>query len=140
MTGDKLYSFLIAQVLGLYLFITALAALSRASYYRKLIADYKGLDYSGVYAVLCALLIGLFLALTQNSLVNRNQVVVTVVAWSILIKAIWWIFVPEKALFLMQRLAAGRGYYVANIIFLVVGLIMINKAFYLFALFSGAFS
>ena len=137
MTQDILYGFLLAQVLGLYYLITAVIALYRADYYRKVLLEFKGLDYNGVYAALTALLVGLFLALTQNNLYNRNQIVLTIVTWSILLKAICLLLIPEKTLVIMKRAASGHGYYVANLFYLLLGCLLCGKGFYLFALRSG---
>ncbi len=140
MTHDRLLSFFLAQVFGLYFFISAVIGLYRADYYRKMIADFRGMDYNGLYAALLGLFIGLCLALAQNNWENRNQVFLTVISWSILTKALCWLIIPEKTLQAVKRLGTSPAYYVMNIVFLLVGLVLINKSFYLFFLRAELFS
>jgi multisubunit Na+/H+ antiporter MnhG subunit len=136
----KLYSFLLAQVLGLYFVITAIIGLYRATYYRKLIADFKGLDFNGVYAALLGLLIGLFLVLSQDNWSNINLAFLSLISWSVLLKAILWLVIPEQMLIYLKRVVASPAYYIFNVIFLLVGCLIINKAFYLFVLRTGILS
>ncbi len=66
MFGSTLQSFLLAQMFGLYLVIQAIILLSRASYYRALVASVKNPGFAIWAASSITLMLGIFLVLIHN--------------------------------------------------------------------------
>ena len=85
-------SLLLLVVFASYLLIMGLVLLSRATYYRTLIATMKDTGYTTYMGASIGLLIGLFLVLSHNFWAFDARVLVTVLCWIVLIKSILYFF------------------------------------------------
>lgn len=132
MIGSLFHSFMVAQVLGLYMLITAIILLSRANYYKELIQQ---LEYNNVAIWISAsisLMLGIFLVIIHNIWVLEPRLLVTIICWIILIKSVLWLAIPEKMLELTKRCYSGSGYYITLVIMVIIGILILTKGFYLF--------
>lgn len=130
MFGYLFHSFILAQILGLYMVIMSIIMLSRASLYRGLIAQVQ-LGSSGlIIASSFSLFIGIGLVTIHNLWVWEPRLMVTLVAWFILVKSVLWLSFPECMLRCTKRLYAGPGYYVVSIIVAIIGIFLLTKGFY----------
>lgn len=125
-------SFIVGQVLGLYMLIMAIVMLSRANYYKDLIQRITLDDLSLWIGSSFSLLLGIFLVVIHNVWVLEPRVLVTIIAWLILIKAILWLALPEKMLEYSQKVYDGAGYYIIAVLMAIVGILILTRGFYLF--------
>ena len=132
MLGSHLHSFLFSQVFGLYFVIMSIIFISRADYYKALIAKIKT-PGSGVMmtSALC-LFIGLFLVVMHNIWEFKPRVVVTIVCWLFVIKSVLWLASPERMLKLAKKMWKGKGHVVMCVVMLFFGIYMMTRGFYLF--------
>ena len=130
MFGSYLYSFIIAQVFGLFMVIMAVVMIGKAEYYRSLIAN---LASNGVVIHTCAslwLLMGLFLILIHNNWIYHPRILVTILAWLITIKSVLWLAAPELMVKWSKSLYSGAGYYVVMFVMAIFGVALMSKGFY----------
>ncbi len=132
MIGSYFHSFLFSQVFGLYFVIMSIVFLSRADYYKEMIANLKTPGIGSMMAASLSLFIGLFLVVLHNIWVFQPRVLVTILCWAVVIKSVMWISVPMRMLGMLKKIWAGRGYcYVCAFMF-VLGSFMMARGFYLF--------
>jgi len=125
------HSFLLAQLFGLYMVIMAIILLCRVRFYRSLVAGMSAQSGGLIISASFGLMLGLFLVLIHNFWVMEPRVVITVVAWFILIKSILWLSLPEQMLVMSQKLYSGVGYYIVVLFLAIVGIFLMTKGFYL---------
>lgn len=128
----SLHSLLFSQVLGFYLLIMAIVMLARADYYRSLMVNLKECTLAILVGACFSLIIGIILVLTHNIWVWQPEVIITVVAWLILIKSILWLSIPETMMKWGSSWYKGWGYYATAIISGVLGIILLSHGIYLF--------
>lgn len=129
---ESLHSLLISQVLGFYLLIVAIVMLTRADYYRNLMTNLHEGSHAIMIGATFSLIIGIILVLVHNLWVWDEEVIITVVAWLILIKSVLWLAFPEKMMAFSRTFYAGPGYYITAAIALVIGIILLAYGFYLY--------
>lgn len=129
---NSLHSLLLGQILGLYMFIMAIVMLSRADYYRKMLTSIKPDSIIIVLTASSGLMLGIFLVLVHNIWIWESEVLVTIIAWLILIKSVLWLACPESMANYGRKIYAGWGYYAVAILTGIMGMILISHGFYLF--------
>lgn len=127
-----LHSLFLAQVLGLYMFIMAIIMLSRVDYYRKMLTSIKPDSLIIILTASSGLMLGILLVLLHNFWLWQSEVLITIIAWLILIKSLLWLACPEYMAKLGSKVYAGWGYYAATILTGIIGMILISHGFYLF--------
>ncbi|MGQ3890649.1 hypothetical protein [Legionella sp. CNM-4043-24] len=132
LTTEPIHLLVIGQVLGLFFVIMTAIMIARASHYRKLM---QNLDPdSGLIAVSASisLIFGLILVVTHNIWLMDSDLLLTVVGWAVVIKAILWLALPERMTKVCQVVYAGNLYYVMALLIGVVGVLMLSHGYYLF--------
>ncbi len=118
-----------AQVMGLWLFIVALAMIVHESRMKKGVmetASHTGMmTFSGVVS----LAVGLLVVISHNMWVPAWPVVVTLVGWILLIQGILRIFWPEGFSKMLKDLLGGSGYTIMSWVWLIVGIYLIWAGF-----------
>lgn len=132
MFASLFYSFVLSQIFGLYLLITAILLLSRAGFYRQVIAQLKPTDSSIVVGASLGLLFGLALVDTHNIWNQYPRVLVTLLCWVILLKSILWLAFTDKMLAFTQKLCQSRLYYGIAIFMLLLGATMTFRGMMVF--------
>ena len=138
MFDSPLYSFLLAQIFGLYLVIQAVILLSRASYYRALMASIKDPGFAIFAVSSIRLILGIVLVLIHNRWVIGPVVYVTMMCWLVLIKSVLWLASPERMLALSKKICAGNMYYPTILCMAVAGALFMVRGFFVFMLWKGA--
>ncbi|MCH9756923.1 MAG: hypothetical protein K0U37_07020 [Gammaproteobacteria bacterium] len=138
MIGSHFQSFLFGQVFGLYFVIMSIIFLSRADYYKALIAKLEAPASGVMMSASIFLFIGLFLVLVHNLWLFKPVVMVTVICWLFVIKSVLWLAAPERMFKMTQKLWAGKGHYYLFSFMLVLGVFMMARAFYLFMAETGS--
>ena len=132
MFASLFYSFVLSQIFGLYLLITAILMLSRAAFYRQVIAKLKPTDGSIVLGASIGLLFGLALVDTHNIWDQYPRLLVTVVCWLILLKSVLWLSFTDGMLRLTKKLCQSRMYYVMTTVMLLLGIAMTSRGIIVF--------
>ncbi|MBA2656197.1 MAG: hypothetical protein H0U70_04345 [Tatlockia sp.] len=130
--NESLHSLFLAQALGLYLLIVAIVMLSRAGYYRNMLANIKIGSPAIVIGAIVGLIVSIPLVLLHNIWVWESEVLITLVAWFLLIKSVLWLSLPEFMIKLTRRMYSGWGYYVAIAFVGIIAILLITHGFYLF--------
>jgi len=132
MFDSYIESLFLAELFGLYLVILSLVFLSRADHYRTIILNTAEDSYFHLLSRSISLFIGIILVLAHNKWVMQPRVFVTIGCWLFLLKAILWLAAPEKMLYFLRKLCAGRGFYYLAVAFGVIGVMLIIRGFHFF--------
>lgn len=130
--AEAFHSYILGQIFGLYLIIMAIIMLARARYYRDMIRNLKPVSGSVVFGATYGLLLGLFLITVHNHWVWEPDVIVTFLAWLILIKSILWLAYPEAMLRFAKKAYTGKSYYVIIGIAAILGILLMARGYYPF--------
>lgn len=133
MLGTILHSLIFAEVIGLYLMITSIIFLSRADYYRAIIAKMKNGDHAIAIGSSVTLLFGLTFVVMHNIWSATPATLVTAVCWLIVVKALLWLSVPEFMIRSIKRIAKTRAYFVVVSLAGLLGIVMLSRGYYLFS-------
>lgn len=132
MINETLHTLFIAQVMGLYFLITAIIMLSRANYYQPLLSNMKPDHPTIVLGASAGLILGIMIVLVHNIWIFESEVVTTIVAWTILIKSVFWLSFPEMMVRFCHRVYSGPGYWIVAVLTGFLGVFMMSHGFYLF--------
>lgn len=127
-----LHSIIISQFLGLYLIILTIIMVSRANFYRTFFMKMRADSGALIVAAACALFFGLFVICVHNFWNWSPALIVTVVAWLIVIKSILWLSFPEKMVSCTHDFFSGYGYYLTFGIIGLIGVLLLFRGFYMF--------
>ena len=133
MGGTILHTLIFAEVIGLYLMITSIIMLSRADHYRAMIAKLKPTDPVIAIGASVTLFFSLFLVVMHNVWSYEPRTLVTVVSWLIVLKAVIWLASPEQMLGFLKKICKTRAYFVMNVLFALLGVIMLSRGYCLFS-------
>lgn len=127
-----LHSLLIAQLLGFFLLFMGIILLARAEYYKAMFGAETLCPISVFFASVMGLILGILLVLVHNLWLWGPSVIITLLAWLILVKSLLWLAFPERMLKVTHRLYSGYAYYVMALIALILGVILLSHGCYLF--------
>ncbi len=130
--NESLHSLFLGQAIGLYLVIVAIIMVARANYYQELLTHLKTGSPTIVVTGVVGLILGIILVLVHHIWVFEPEVLITIVAWVVLIKSVLWLSFPECMVNFSQKFYSGWGYYVVPIIAAVIGVILMAYGFHLF--------
>lgn len=138
MSNLTLQSFLLAVVFGLYFVIMAIVFLSRADYYKKLLAASKAPSAGTTMTTSLGLLVTLFFLTMHNFWGFNPRTGVTILCWLSVIYFVLWLAIPEAMHQRMKKIGSGKGYYVACTVMIFLGILVIMRSFYLVMEITGA--
>lgn len=131
-TVISIHSLFLAQILGLYLVLTTIIMVCRRRLYQNLLADIVRPNLTTAVWGIMVLMIGIILVALHNIWVATPQVLVTLVAWYILIKGILWLSIPEKMLTITHQMNTTSWFYVHCAVAGILGIILLAKGYYLY--------
>lgn len=113
--------------------------LGQARYYRSLVLDFTAHRHLLFMCASFSLLVGILLVLLHNVWQPPYaRILVTILAWWIVIKSILWLGAPETMARCASKCYSGAGYYVAAAVTFIYGmLLMAFGFFYESSLFNG---
>ena len=132
MVGAYLHSFILAKALGLYMIVMAIVMITRADYYKEVIQHIQKEKLATLSGASFSLVFGLLLLSVHNLWAFEPFVVVTIVAWIIVIKAVLWLAVPERMANMFREIYSGKMYYVFAILVGVLGIWILSYGVFLF--------
>lgn len=119
-----------AQVVGLWLFLIALAMIVHHGRFKKTVTETLSNGSLMTFSGLIGLGLGLLLVVSHNIWVPAWPVIVTLFGWFLLLQGLMRVFWPEIFAKIMKDLLAGSGYTVMSWIWLLVGLYLIYAGFF----------
>jgi hypothetical protein len=128
----SMHTFLLGQIIGLYMVIMAIIMVARTAYYREVLEDIRSDNIEAFFSASLWLFLGIILVTIHNIWVMSPVVIVTLVSWLILINAILWLAIPEFMLRITKQLYDGPGYYVMAFLSAIFGIILMSQGFYPF--------
>lgn len=133
MVVNPLQTFIFEQVIGLYLIIMAIIMLARANYYRNVIRDLTADKTLILVSASLFLVLGLIVVVLHNLWDFKFNVIVTIVGWLIVIKAVLLLAFPEYMIQLSKKLYKGNYYYFMAIFEAIIGLLLLVHSYYFFS-------
>lgn len=133
MKDISLHSLFLAQVMGLYMVIMPIILIQRKDLYRNIL---RGVEKSSLTVMMGStfwLVVGLILVDLHNIWEWKPLVVITIVSWMVLIKAILWLAMPERMLGWCKAMSQTPWFYINLVITGFIGVFMLAKGFFLFA-------
>jgi len=123
-------SIVLARFLGLYLAITAIFLLVRPDTVREMVTDLVNSKAVMFVTAIVTLMLGIILVVLHNIWVPNWRVVITLLAWLILVKGILRLFLPENTAKMMSKFISSKSsYYITAVIALLVGVFLIYQGF-----------
>ncbi len=126
---SQIYTFLLSQIFGLFMFIVGLAMFARRQYYQDLFKNIQPHEPSIFFASMIALLLGIILVDTHNLWILKPALYVTIMCWLVFISALFWIFIPDRMFLRWKKILTGRGYYWTEGFLIIWGFIMLFAGF-----------
>jgi hypothetical protein len=132
MANPYLYSYILSQIFGVYLVIIAIIFASRADYYKSIINNINPNSFGVILGGASGLLLGIFLV-TIHSIRGKFALdLLSVFFWFILIKSIFVLSFPEQVIAFNKKICSGNGYYVAVVIWALLGILLMANGYYLY--------
>ncbi len=125
-------SIFIAKVLGLYLVITGIFSILRYRYIEELFTSLKTNDQRGTIFLfaLLPIITGLLLVVSHNVWVTDWRVLITILAWIMLLSGIYRLFFQDKWMKNTKWWLDHKGFTITTtVIFLLVGCYLTYKGF-----------
>lgn len=118
-----------AQVIGLWLFLIALAMLVHHVRFKKIVNESLTNPGLMTFSGLVNLALGLLIVISHNIWVRDWPIVVTLFGWVLIFQGVMRIFWPDAFGKMMKDLTAKQGYTIMCWVWLVVGLYLIWAGF-----------
>ncbi len=87
----------LGQIFGLYLFITSLVMLIQHKFIKKVMAEIVKSASTLFLIGIMTLILGLICVIIHNIWVPGWEVIITIISWLILLKALFLLFLPKTA-------------------------------------------
>lgn len=122
-------SIFLAQVLGIYIFLMALAMLAHQTRFKTTMHDFLNNHSLIVFSGGLSLVFGLLIVLSHNIWVTMWPVLITIIGWILIVQGVMRIFWPEKFATCMRDMMAKSGYLIMTWVWLIVGVYLIWAGF-----------
>lgn len=137
MNVTNIFTYGLAQIFGLFLFVFAVAIFSRRDYYRKIILNIKEDNPIIMLTATIGLLFGIILIGIHGGVLLHFRSYITVICWLIFINSLFWLMIPEKMLEMTKRVFNGRGFYILMFLLVFFGFMLFFRASELFIIRFG---
>lgn len=128
------HSFLLSQVLGLYLIIMAVMVMARMTHIRDIVNRLDPNSFSVFASSSSMLLFGIFAVTIHNYWNWHPSLLVTIVCWIILVRSILWIAFPERMTKMAKVVINSSGSYLMALLILIVGTLLLARGTHLVAI------
>jgi uncharacterized membrane protein len=123
-------SIFLAKVLGLYLTVFGLLVLLRPAQLRAIVTEYMESRPIVFLGGMVGLIMGIILVVSHNIWTTNWRVVITILAWLILIKGTNHLFFPSVPRKMARTLLGSSWILVPGVIDLLLGLFLVYKGFF----------
>lgn len=128
MNTDKIFTYGLAELFGLFIFIFAVALYSRRDYYRKVFLNIHDDNPVIMLAALCELFIGIILIGLHGMEIFKFKLGITIICWLVFINSLFWLMMPEKMLATTKKIIKGRGLYLLVSLSIIFGLMLFFRS------------
>jgi hypothetical protein len=118
-----------AQVIGLWLFLVALAMIVHHARFKKTVLDSLTHHALMTFSGFIALGLGLLIVVSHNIWVPAWPVVITIFGWVLVFQGVMRVFWPESFAKMMKDLLMKSGYTVMSWVWLIVGAYLLYAGF-----------
>jgi len=125
-------SIFLAKVIGLYFIIAAFLVLIKNKELNKMVDcffnDNVAIKYISGFMIL---ILGLMMVVSHNVWENSWRVIITLIGWLILLKALGFFFIPQKIMIKFSKvfLKNKNRYFIIAIIMALIGIYLVSKGF-----------
>jgi uncharacterized protein YjeT (DUF2065 family) len=123
-------SIFLAQVIGLYLFLTSLAMLVHQPRFKKMMSDLLGNMTLLTLTGGCGLVLGLLIIVEHNVWISDWPVLITLIGWILILQGLMKLFVPDAFIKMAKDMQGKVAYTLGSWIRLLVGIYLIWAGFY----------
>lgn len=122
-------SIFLAQAFGIYLLVLGVALLFNKNYYREAVVSL--VEHKGAYFLLgvVTLILGIIVVLFHNYWVANWQVVITLLAWLVLLKGLLRVLIPGHTRKWVKAVNNDGFFYSVVVFSIVLGLYLIYMGF-----------
>lgn len=122
----------LAKVIGWYFVIMSLFVLFRQEATKSVVMDILAQRALMFFIAIVSLILGLMLVVGHNLWVMGWPVIITLVAWLVLISGILRLVAPELSIKIAQWWLINRVYLrVAAVIYLLIGIYLLYRAYFI---------
>lgn len=118
-----------AQVIGLWLFLLALATLTQRAHFKKMTLESLSNEGMVAFSGMLSLAAGLIVVISHNIWMSGWPVVITLFGWFMLFQGVMRIFWQDTYVHYMKKLLSKSGYTNINAAWLLIGLYLIWVGF-----------
>lgn len=124
-------SIFLAKVIGWYFVITSVFTLTRQDAMKSLIGDIIAERALMFFIAVVTLILGLLLVLSHNVWLMGWPVMITIVAWLVLIAGLIRLFAPEYSIKMAQWWLRNPAYFITvTVICLLLGIYLLYMAYF----------
>ena len=118
-------SIALAKIIGIYCILVGVAMLANPVRFKNMIDDFMQYPLVLNLAGIIALILGLILTVIHNVWIMDWRILITIVAWIILLKGVFRLFLPELVVNVGKGLKSSAVFYfITAALTLLVGLIL----------------
>ena len=114
-------TYILAQIIGLYLFIVGIAMLTAPNRFKAALKDFLGNKALFMYSGLIAIIYGLIIVVIHNFWISDWPVIITIVGWIFLIKGLLRLFYTENIMAYSKKAYSKEGFLWISWILIIVG-------------------
>lgn len=119
------HQYVFANLLGTFLVVLGLIFACRHNYYEKIFQQAKISGVSVIVLGIFFLWAGIYLLQNNNVWELDPRVALTLLSWLVFVTSIFMILMPDKAIQLFYWLMRGKNLVIMNLIFVVLGLLIV---------------
>jgi hypothetical protein len=128
----SLHVLLLERAIGLYLLIASIIMLCRGSYYRELLMNIKPGSGAALVLASIGLMLGIMLVLVHNIWMWNFELLITIIAWGVLVKSVLWLAFPDCVVNCIKKMySCCWMYYLMGLLMGLIGLMMIMHGCYM---------
>lgn len=114
---------IIAQTVGIFCFILSILMLSCMKRFKSIFSSISADSEAVFYNSLAGLLMACFLLVIHNNWANDYLSGISLVGWTLFIKSILWLTMPEKMVLLAKQIVSSEtAYILLSLLTMITGL------------------
>lgn len=122
-------SIVIAQTTGFFLFIFGILMLTCAKRFKVILKEIAYNDIAVFLSSWSSLLLGCFLLVLHNILTDFPQLIISILGYILVIKAILWLTFPEKMRKMVDKVLDGSSYIMISLLHMAAGIFFLSCGF-----------
>lgn len=124
-----LLSVLLAQIFGLYFILMAIVMVAKVDRFKFLVERLDEDSYVVFMGSAFSCLLGISLVVVHTYWALDWQIVITLIAWAILVKSLFWLLLPSLMVACTKKFYLGIGYYVSIAFMVFLGIFLLYQGY-----------